>query len=109
MQPTRTGTPYDEFLAAAEGAAAVRPDVDLELARELMLEAATMLDDGLAFEGLDDHDTRAAAAALATDLVAEDPGAAVRARAEAMRESAELHDPESVSRSCLLAAAMLQL
>ncbi len=109
MQPTRTGTPYDEFLAAADAAAVRRPDVDLELARELMLEAAAMLDDGLAFEGLDDHDTRAAAEALAEDLVAEDPGAAVRTRAEAILGSAELHDPESVSRSCLIAAAMLQL
>ncbi len=109
MQPTRTGTPYDEFLAAADRASSTRLDVDTELARELMLEAASMLDDGLAFDGLDDHDTRAVAEALADDLVAEDPGAAVRARAETVLASPGLHDPESVSRSCLIAAAILQL
>ncbi len=109
MQPSPTGSPYDEFLAAAERAATTRPDVDADLARELMQEAASMLDNGLAFEGLDEHDTHAVAEALAVDLVADDPGAAVRARADAVLGQAELHDPESVSRSCLLAAAVLQL
>jgi hypothetical protein len=49
-------------------------------------------------------------AALCIDLVATDPGAAVRARAEATLEAAEdLHDPEGVSAAYLTAAAILQL
>jgi len=45
------------FLAAAEAAAKARPEVDVELARELLAEAATMLHNGLALDGLDEHDT----------------------------------------------------
>ncbi len=75
------GPPYDEFRAAAEAAAAARPEADLEMALEVFREAATLLHDSLALDGLDDHDRAAVVAALGTDLAAEDPGAAIRARA----------------------------
>lgn len=110
MPSPRQGTPYDEFRAAAVAVAGSRPEVDQELAVELMLEAATMLDDGLALDGLDEHDTAATVAALCFDLVAADPAEAVRTRAAGVREhGVELHDPEAVSASLLVAAAVLQL
>jgi len=102
--------PFDQFLVTAEEVARARPEVDLELAREVFHEGATMLYNGLALDGLDDHDTAAAVAGLCVDLVAEDPGAAVRARAEATLESpGDLHDPEAVSAAYLISAALLKL
>jgi hypothetical protein len=102
--------PYDQFLATAEAVAAERPEVDLELAREVFLEAATLLHNGLALDGLDDHDASAVVAGLCVDLVAEDPGAAVRARPAAIEaDPGDLHDPEAVSRAYLIAAAIFQL
>ncbi len=110
MQTRTVRPPFDRFLATAEAVAQERPEVDLELAREVFLEVATMLDDGLALDGLDDHDARAVVEGLCIDLVAEDPGAAVRARSRATLEHpGELHDPEAVSASYLIAARMLQL
>jgi hypothetical protein len=104
------GPPLAQFLAAAEAVAQARPEVDLEMAREVFREAATLLHDGLALDGLDEHDTRAAVAALCVDLVAEDPGAAVRARSRAVLATpGELHDPEAVSVAYLMAASILQL
>lgn len=98
------------FRAAAGEAAAARPEVDLDLAREVLEEAARMLHDGLALEGLDDHDTRAAVGLLATDLIAVDPAAAVRARAQqVLDEPGDLHEPDVVSGSILVAAAILKL
>jgi hypothetical protein len=41
--------------------------VDLELAREVFTEAATLLHNGLALDGLDEHDTAAAVSALCVD------------------------------------------
>ncbi|RNL78399.1 hypothetical protein [Nocardioides marmorisolisilvae] len=99
----------DPFLAAAEDVTAVRPEVDLDLARELMGEAAVMLHNGLALEGLDEHDTRAAATVLAHALVDVDPTAAVRAAARDVLGDGELHEPEVVSGAILVAAAILQL
>ena len=110
MQPPPTGPPFDQFLAAAEQVPRDRPDVDAELARELMLEAATMLHNGLAMEGLDAHDTASLSAWLATDLVAVDPAAAVHDRAAwVLANPSGLHDADSVSRSCLIAAGILKL
>jgi len=84
--------------------------VDLEIAREVFLEAATLLDNGLALDGLDEHDATAVVAGLCIDLIVEDPGAAVRARSQATLEAPEaLHDPEAVSAASLIAAAILQL
>ena len=98
------------FLAAADTVAQARPEVDLELARELLAEAAAMLHNGLALDGLDEHDTAAAVEALSVDLVAPDPGAAVRARAEAaLAEPGDLHDSEAVWAAYLTAIAILQL
>ena len=101
---------FEPFMATADAVARERPEVDLELARELFQEAATLLHNGLALDGLDDHDARAVVAGLCLDLVASDPGAAVRARSLSTVSTPEdLHDPESVSRAYLIAASILQL
>jgi hypothetical protein len=90
--------------------ARARPEVDLEVAREVFLEVATRLHNGLALDGLDEHDASAVVAGLCVDLVAEDPGAAVRARSRATLEApGDLHEPDVVSGAYLVAAAILQL
>jgi len=101
---------FEPFLATAESVARERPEVDLELAREVFHEAATLLHNGLALDGLDDHDARAVVTGLCVDLVAADPGAAVRERsASTAHARGVLHDPESVARAYLIAAQILQL
>ena len=108
--PDAVDPPFDQLLATAETVARERPEVDLEMAREVFLEAATLLHNGLALDGLDDHDAHAVVAGLCVDLVAADPGAAVRARADATREDpGDLHDPEGVAASYLVSATILQL
>lgn len=97
------------FLAAAEDVCAARPEVDADLARELMAEAATMLHNGLALDGLDADDTVATAKMLAQALVAADPAAAVRASAVAARGDSALHEPEVVGGAIGVAAAILRL
>jgi hypothetical protein len=110
MAPSTVNPPYDQFLATAEAVAEARPEVDLEMAREVFLEVATLLYNGLALDGLDEHDASAVVAGLCIDLVAEDPGAAVRSRSEATLEApGELHDSAGVSAAYLVAAAILQL
>jgi hypothetical protein len=110
MPPSAAGPLFDQFLATAEAVALARPEVDLEMAREVFQEAATLLHNGLALDGLDDHDVTAVIAGLCTDLVAEDPGAAVRARAQStLEDPGDLHDPAGVSAAYLTAAAILQL
>lgn len=110
MPDSALDPPFDQFLATAEAVARERPDVDPELAREVFHEAATLLDNGLALDGLDAHDASAVVAGLCADLVAADPGAAVRARAQATLEApGDLHDPEGASAAYLTAAALLQL
>ncbi len=110
MPPSAFDPPYDRFLATAEAVAQERPEVDLEMAREVFLEAATLLYNGLALDGLDDHDAAAVVDGLCLDLVAADPGAAVRARSEAILvDPGGLHDPGAVSASYLIAAAIMQL
>jgi hypothetical protein len=102
--------PFDQLLATAEQVARERPEVDLELAREIFLEAATLLDNGLALEGLDEHDAAAVVAGLCRALVAPDPAAAIRASAAAaLEEPGDLHDPATASGSYLVAARILQL
>jgi hypothetical protein len=102
--------PFDRFLTTADAVAQERPEVDLEIAREVFLEVATRLDNGLALDGLDEHDANAVVAGLCLDLVVPDPGAAVRARSEAtLAAPGDLHDPEAVSRSYLVAATILKL
>jgi hypothetical protein len=108
--PSTVRPPFDQFLATAEAVARARPEVDLEMAREVFLEVATMLDNGLALDELDEHDAEAVVAGLCIDLVAPDPGAAVRARARATSESpGDLHDPEAAWAAYLTAAGLLQL
>ena len=110
MSPSTVEPPFDQFLATADAVAEARPDVDLEMVREVFHEVATMLHNGLALEGLDDHDARAVVTALCVDLVAADPGAAVRARARATLESpGDVHDPEAVWAAYLTSAAILQI
>ncbi|NUS52172.1 MAG: hypothetical protein HOQ22_14175 [Nocardioidaceae bacterium] len=102
--------PFDRFLATAEAVARERPEVDLEMAREVFLEVATRLDDGLALDGLDEHDAGAVVDGLCADLVGSDPAAAVQARSAAtLQDPGDLHDPEAVSRAYLVSATVLQL
>src|SRR3954471_787553 len=101
---------FDQLLATAEAVAQARPEVDLEMAREVFREAATLLHTGLPLDGLDRHDANAVVAGLCVDLVAEDPGSAIRARAQAVLESpGDLHDKDAVSASLLVSASIFQL
>jgi len=110
MPPNPVRPPFDQFLATAEAVAQARPEVDLEMAREVFLEAATLLDNGLALDGLDEHDASAVVAGLCIDLVAADPGAAIRARAqETLQAPGDLHDPDGVSVDYLIAVGLFQL
>jgi hypothetical protein len=80
------------------------------LAREALLEVATLLHNGLVLDGLDDHDSNAVMAGLCVDLVTSDPGDAIRTRSrEVLEDPRDLHDAEAVSRSYLLAAAVMKL
>src|SRR3712207_4217078 len=110
MPRSTVDPPFDQFLVTAEAVRQARPQVGPALAREVFLEAATLLHDGLALDGRDDHDAEAVVAGLCLDLVAPDPGAAVRARARTTWENpGDLHDPEGVAAAYLVAAAILQL
>src|SRR5919112_928657 len=106
MPPDTVGPPFEaEFQATAEAVAQARPEVDLEMAREVFHEVATLLHNGLALDGLDEHDARSVVAGLCVDLVAADPGASIRARSRATLEApGGLHDPEGVSAAYLMAA-----
>jgi hypothetical protein len=95
MATIPTHPPYDLLLAQADVVAAARADVDPDMAREVFAEAATLLHDGLVLDGLDEHDARIVVEALCEDLSAADPGAAIRARADAtLTEPGALHDAE---------------
>jgi hypothetical protein len=110
MPPTSVDPVFEPFMATAEEVARARPGVDLAMAREVFREAATLLHNGLALDGLDAHDAAAAVAALCVDLVATDPGAAVRERSRAaVTDPGDLHDPQAVSAAYLVAASILQL
>lgn len=110
MPPSTVGPPFDQFLETAEAVARNRPEVDLEMAREVFLEAATLLDNSLALDGLDEHDASAVVGGLCVDLIAEDPGAAIRARSKAtLATPRDLHDPEAVSAAYSTATAIYQL
>lgn len=102
--------PFDKFLLMADVVARTRPEVDLGLAREVFHEVATTLYNGLALDGLDDHDTEAAVDGLCDALVSPDPGAAIRARAEeTLVNPGDLHDPKAVSAAYLVAAGMMRI
>lgn len=110
MTSTRRERLLETFLAAADAAALARPEVDADLARELVAEAATMLDDGLALDAVDERDVDVVVAGLAEALVSADPGAALRAGAASIAEGpARLHDPAEASACYLVAAQILQI
>src|SRR3954462_11801664 len=111
MPPDTVGPPFEaEFQATAEAVAQARPEVDLEMAREVFHEVATLLHNGLVLDDLDEHDAGAVVAGLCVDLVAADPGAAVRARAQAtLDHPGDLHDPEGVWAAYLTTADLFQL
>jgi hypothetical protein len=110
MPPSSVGPPFDQFLATADAVARSRPEVDLAMAREVFQEVATLLYNGLALDGLDEHDASAVVSGLCIDLVTEDPGAAVRARSQAtLEDPGDLHDPDAASAAYLVAARILQL
>lgn len=97
------------FLVAASDAAQTRDDVDPEVAREVFTEAATLLHNGLALDGLDEHDTSIVIDGLCIALQDPDPGAAIRACAAASSEDRSLHDRPAVSASYLIVASLLQV
>lgn len=100
----------EPFLAAADAAASARPDVDADMAREVMGEAARLLHDSLALDDLDEHDLSAVVVGLSLALVAPDPGEAVRAIAPAVADDdATLHDPAAVRAAYLVSVSVLQL
>jgi hypothetical protein len=111
MSQPRIDPPFtSEFLATADAVARDRPGVDLEMAREVFQEAATLLHNGLVLDHLDDHDAAAFVAGLCRDLIAEDPGAAIRAHAEAViADPGGLHDPAEVSAAYLMTVSLFQL
>lgn len=98
------------FDEAAESAAASRPEVDLDLARELMQEAATMLHNGLVLDGVDEQDVPAVVAVLADALTDPDPAVALRDRAQTtLAAPGDLADPQAASDTFLVAASILQI
>ena len=107
MSPTIPASILEPFLAAADTAAASRPEVDRDMAREVMGEAAEILHNGLALDHLDEHDHRMVVESLATALVAADPTEAVRALADADADGA--HDPDEVRAAYLVAIQVLGL
>jgi hypothetical protein len=110
MPHSSSDPPYDQFLATAEAVARERPEVDLEMAREVFEEAATLMYNGLALDGLDDHDASAVVTGLCIDLVAPDPGAAVRLRTAAtLEDPGDLHDPRGVAAAYEISTRILQL
>lgn len=110
MSTSARGPAYEPFMATAEAVGLARPELGLDLAREIFDEAATLLHNSLALDGLDEHDTDAVVARLCSDLVAADPGAAVRISArEATEHPDGLHDPEAVAAAYLTVAAVLRI
>ena len=98
MPSSDPGPAFEPFMATAEAVIVERPQVDPEMIREIFSDAATMLHNGLALDGLDEHDTDAVVAGLCEALVDADPGAAVRAKARAaVEEPGDLHDPEAAA------------
>ncbi len=108
--PQDSGPAFDQFMATADEVAEQRPEVDLDMAREVFREAATLLHNGLVLDGLDEHDTDAVVTGLCDGLIAADPGAAIRSRSQdVLTDPGDLHDPEAVWAAYLGAVAVLQL
>lgn len=66
MSSGAEGSPFDQFLATAESVAQTRREVDLVIAREVFQEAATLLHNSLALDGLDGRDADAVVAGCAS-------------------------------------------
>lgn len=110
MEQATTNPLMAPFLVAADEAARTRPTVDPELIREIFVEAATMLHNGLALDGLDEHDTNAVVGGLCIALVATEPGQAIRDCSRSSKQApGDLHDPEAVSASYLVVAEILRV
>lgn len=97
------------FVQTAATIAPAHPEVDAETLQEIFVEAATTLHNGLALDGLDDHDTDAVVRGLCSALADSDPGATLRQLSRASAEDADLHDPKAVSTSYLICAGLLQV
>lgn len=101
---------YRPLLTAAEAVIRDRPEVDADMVREIFREVVTTLHNSLVLDDLDEHDAAAVIDALCTDLVAPDPGAAVRERSRLVAEQpGDLHDPATVSAAHLVIVRLLQL
>ena len=110
MPQDTTNPLMSPFLETADEAARARPSVDPDMIREIFVEAATMLHNGLALDGLDEHDVDAVVRGLCVALVTDDPGAAIRACSQVSNEDpGDLHDPETVSASYLAATQILRV
>jgi hypothetical protein len=108
MPSSTVRPPFDRFLATAEEVVRARPGTPPEMIREIFLEVATTLDDGLVLDDLDESDTEAVVAGLCEDLVTEDPGSAVRARAQSALEApGDLHDPAAVRAAYITAVQLM--
>lgn len=111
MDPAITAPPYDQLHRTAEQVARERPEVEAEMAREIFLEVATLLHNGLVLDALDVDDASAVVAGLCVDLTADEPGNAIRERSRRIQESppGDLHDPATVAEVYLVTAALLGL
>ncbi|GAB3445604.1 hypothetical protein GCM10027517_26800 [Phycicoccus ginsengisoli] len=102
--------PFDQLLETAERVARERPGVDADMAREVFEEAATLLYNGLALEGVDEHDAELVVAGLCDDLVSPDPGAAVRRRTQAtLDDPTGWHDARAAAAAYEVSTRILQL
>lgn len=98
------------LLATADLIAPVHPEIDVATLREIFVEAATLLHDGLALEGLDEHDTEIVVNGLCVALASSDPPTAIRAASRTcIEQPGDLHEPRSASASFLIAAGILQV
>ena len=81
-----------------------------DMVREIFEEVASLLYNGLVLDHLDEHDERAAVDALCLDLLDADPGAAIRARAEAtVGAPGDLHDPSGVAAAYLTTLELFKI
>ena len=102
--------PFDQFITTGEEVALARPNVDPDMLREIFEEVATRLDNSLALDGLDDHDTNAVVGGLCIDLATDDPGAAIRARSQSILEApGDLHDSAAASAALLVCTSVLRI
>jgi len=101
---------FDRLTATAATLAEARPQVDSAMIREIFDEAATMLDNGLPLDHLDDHDAHILVVELCVALTDGDPTTALMSRFYAATEQpAGLHDPIGVALAYENVLGILQL